>query len=166
MFQVGDSVVYGIQGVCQIVGMEERQVDRKRIRYFALEPMGQPGARYYIPSENPVALAKLRQLISCEELDRLLSSPKMREDRWIADENHRKQCYRELITSTDREALLQMIATLHHHREEQKADGRMLHLCDENFLRDAQKLLDAEFAMVLQIHPSDVGEYVRQKLLG
>jgi CarD family transcriptional regulator len=160
MYQIGDRVVYGIHGVCQIVGLEERSVDRKNISYFALEPLDQPGTRYYIPSENPSALAKLRYLISAEDLQALLASSEIRESCWIADENQRKQRYRELINSSDRVALLQMINTLHQHKKAQAATGRKFYLCDENFLRDAEKLLNAEFSLVLGIKPSDVGAYI------
>lgn len=160
MFQIGDQVVYGIHGVCRILELEERNVDRKKIRYFALEPMDQPGTRYYVPSENPAALAKLRHLISRRELDALLSSKDIRENCWIADENQRKQRYRELIGCGDRAALLQMINSLHQHKTEQTAAGRKFHLCDENFLRDAEKLLSAEFSLVLGIAPNEVENYI------
>lgn len=164
MFQVGDQVVYGIHGVCQILELEERLVDRKRIKYFALEPLDQPGARYFVPSENPAALAKLRHLISREDLEVLLSSSEIRQNCWITDENQRKQRYRELINSSDRVALLRMINTLHQHKKEQAAAGRKFHLCDDNFLRDAEKLLNAEFSLVLNIQPSEVGNYILSAL--
>lgn len=164
MFQIGDQVVYGIHGVCCIRCLEERTVDRRRIKYFALEPLDQPGARFYVPAENPAALAKLRHLISRADLDVLLSSEEIRQSSWIADENQRKQRYRELINSGDRVELLRMINSLHQHKTEQTAAGRKFHLCDENFLRDAQKLLDAEFSLVLDIHPAEVGEYILSRM--
>jgi CarD family transcriptional regulator len=105
-------------------------------------------------------LAKLRYLISAEDLQALLASSEIRESCWIADENQRKQRYRELINSSDRVALLQMINTLHQHKKAQAATGRKFYLCDENFLRDAEKLLNAEFSLVLGIKPSDVGAYI------
>lgn len=160
MFQVGDQVVYGIHGVCRILREEERSVDRKKIKYFALEPLDQKGAQYFVPSENPVALVKLRHLISREDLDSLLASNVIRENCWITDENHRKQRYRELINSSDRVALLRMIHTLHHHKKVQMDAGRKLHLCDENFMRDAEKLLNAEFSLVLNIAPNEVAGYI------
>lgn len=166
MFQVGDRVVYGIHGVCQILGLEERQVDRKRVRYFVLEPLGQTEARFLVPSENPAALAKLRHVIGREELETLLRSEKVRQSSWIEDENRRKQHYRELITSGDRESLLQMIATLHQHKKKLMDTGRKFHLCDENFLRDAEKLLNAEFSLVLDIPAAQVGTYIRDALVG
>ena len=164
MFQVGDQVVYGIHGVCRILELEERTVDRKKIKYFALEPMDQPGARYYVPSENPAALAKLRHLISREELQALLASDEIRQNCWIPDENQRKLRYRELINGGDRVSLLRMINSLHEHKKEQAAAGRKFHLCDDNFLRDAEKLLNAEFALVLDIRTTEVEGYILRAL--
>lgn len=164
MFQIGEQVVYGIHGICTIRDLEERIVDRKTIKYFVLEPMEQSAAKYYIPSENPAALAKLRHIISRDDLDKLLSSDEIRENCWITDESRRKLRYKELINSCDRVALLQMINALHVHKQEQAAMGRKFHLCDENFLRDAEKLLNAEFSLVLGIPSDEVENYILSAL--
>ena len=39
-------------------------------------------------------------------------------------------------------------------------------MCDENFLRDAKKLLDAEFSLVLGIPENDVGGYIQNAIAG
>lgn len=164
MYQIGDDVIYGIHGVCRVVGMEVRNVDRKKVEYLVLEPLEQTGAKFYIPSHNPAAMAKLRPVMTKAELDSLLRVESLRENAWIEDENQRKLYYRELITGGDREALLRMVGTLHRHKEAQAAAGRKFHLCDENFLRDAQKLLNNEFSFVLGIEQSQVGQYVMEEL--
>ena len=160
MYQIGDEVLYGIHGVCKITDVEERMVDRRLLRYFVLEPRDQAGARYLIPTHNEAALAKLRPVMSRQELETLLRSDAVRADAWIPDENQRKQRYRELINSGDRTQLLQMVRTLHKHKQAQAAAGRKFHLCDDNFLRDAERLIDAEFALILQIEPKQVSAYV------
>lgn len=160
MFQCGDMVLYGIHGVCRILDVETRTVDRKKIPYFVLEPLEQAGARYYIPCENEAALSKLSHVLTRDELDRLLRSDQTRRDLWIPDENKRKQQYRELISSGDRASLICMIRSLRRHKEEQLAAGRKFHLSDEGFLRDAEKILSAEFSLVLGIEPADVGAYI------
>lgn len=164
MYQPEDRVVYGIHGTCVIVGTEVRTVDRKKVEYFVLEPLDQPGARYYVPTENPAAVAKLRPLLDRETLITLLNSEKVRKDVWIPDENQRKIRYRELINGGDRAALLSMIGSLYRHKQNQAAQGRKFHLCDENFLRDAEKLLNAEFSLILGIETDKVGEYIRKAL--
>ncbi len=164
MYQCGDQVLYGAHGVCRVLESETRTVDRKKVEYYALEPVDQPGARYYIPIGNPAAVAKLRPLLSKEALDTLIHSEAVSADAWINDENQRKQRYRELICSGDREQLLRMVCTLHRRKKEMIQAGRKLHLCDENFLRDAQKLLSSEFSTVLNIRQDEVGEYIQNEL--
>lgn len=116
MYQIGDRVVYGIHGVCCVVDQEERVVDRKRVTYLALEPVGQDGSRYLVPTHNAAAMAKLRKMLSREELEDLLNSETIRSDGWIKDENQRKQTYRELISSGNLVKLMQMVHTLYRHK--------------------------------------------------
>ncbi len=164
MYQVGEDVVYGIHGVCRIVDVEARKIDRKTVEYLVLVPKDQTGSRYLVPRGNAAAMAKLRPVMSREDLEALLISPEVRQDGWIADENQRKQYYREVINSGDRTALLRMVHTLHDHRRQQQAAGRKFHLCDENFLRDAQRLLSTEFSVVLEMPPAEVETYIVSKL--
>lgn len=159
MYQVGDYVVYGSHGVCRIVAEEDRRIERKLIAYFSLEPMGQPGAVYYVPSKNPAALAKLRPLIEREALNELLTSDGVRTSYWIQDENRRKLRYREILSSGDCTALFSMVYTLHLHKRELLDSGRKVHQCDENFLQDATKLLTTEFSIVLNMPPADLAGY-------
>ena len=160
MFQIGDRVLYGSHGVCQIVTQENRVIDRKQIVYFVLEPLSQPESRYLVPRDNQVALSKLRKLMTKEELEDLLASEEVRRDQWIADENARKQRYKELISGGDPAALLGMIHSLHEYKKAQLEAGKKFHQCDSNFLTDAQKLVTAEFAIVLEMEPAKVADYI------
>lgn len=166
MFQVGDRVVYGIHGVCDVTEQEVRMVDRKRVTYLVLEPLGQPGSRYLVPTHNAAAMGKLRKMLTKEEMEVLLLSDAVRMDCWIRDENLRKQTYRELIGSGDRQKLMGMVHTLYRHKAEQAAAGRKVHLCDDNFLRDAEKLLISEVSIVMELEPEQAKEFVRSKLAG
>lgn len=164
MYQIGDQVVYGVHGVCKVVDQEERVIDRKKVIYLALEPIGQAGSRYFVPTHNAAAMAKVRNMLSREELEVMMESEEVLADGWIRDENQRKQTYRELIGSGDRVRLLQMVRTLYRHRKAQSAAGKKCHLCDENFLRDAEKLLIGEFSIVLNMDQEQAKHYIRSKL--
>ena len=164
LYSIGQMVVYGVHGVCSIIDIQSMKVDRKNVEYYVLEPIDQAGARYYIPSKNEHALSKLCPILNKEQLDKLLADTNVADDSWISDENQRKQHYRELINSGDRAALLCMIRCLYKHKAEQLAAGRKFHLCDEIFLRDAEKLLSTEFALVLNIKPDEVGNYIQNVL--
>ena len=164
MYEIGEMVMYGVHGVCTVVDVEERKIDRKLAQYLVLQPKEQSGSRFYVPMANANAMAKLRPMLTLQQLEELLASDAVRQDCWIADENQRKQCYRELIAGGDRTALLQMVRTLYTQKQVQISQGRKFHLCDENFLRDAQKLLSTEFSVILGIPQAEVGAYVLSKL--
>ena len=164
MFDVGQKVTYGIHGVCTVTAMESMNLGKGRAKYYVLEPAAQPGARFYIPVENQAAVAKLRPLMSREELLALLHDDEVRNAPFITDESQRKLRYRELITSGDRAQLMGMIGALHRHKQAQLAVGRTFHLSDENFLSDAQKLLNAEFAQVFELEPGEVNAFILREL--
>lgn len=164
MYNIGEFVVYGFHGVCQIVALEDRIIDRKNVQYYALEPVQQTGARFLVPTQNQAAVAKMKPVLTKAELDALIASEDVRQDAWIADENLRKQTYRELISSGDRKSLVRMVGSLRRQKEKQLALGRKFHQCDENFLRDGEKLLGSEFSMVLGIAPEQVGQYLMEAI--
>ena len=163
MFQVGQQIVYGMHGVCSIVALEEKKIDKKIVRYYVLAPLDQPITRYFVPAENQAALAKLRQLATKEELNAILSAP-LREDIWVPEENRRKQYYRELVASVDLRSMVDMIRYLRLYRRQQLEQGRKFHQCDENFLRDAQRILSTEISMVMQIPIAQVKGYLDEVL--
>ena len=159
MYEIGNQVLYGIHGICTVTAIERMRFGKEKAKYYCLEPVEQPGARFYVPVENAAAVSKLRRLLSREELLELLHSEEVRNYPWIADENQRKLRFRELIGSGDRAQLMGMIGTLHRHKKAQLEAGRKFHQSDENFLHDAQKLLNAEFALVFGLEPKSVSGF-------
>lgn len=164
MFQTGECVIYGVHGVCRVIGTEKQLVNRKRTEYLVLEPLGQSESRYYLPTANEAAMAKLKTVLTAGELEELLDRDEIRRGEWIADENTRKQRYRELVSGGDRESLLKMVSSLYRYRDAQFAAGKKFHQCDENFLRDAEKLLSSEICLVLNKTPEEARNYLREQL--
>jgi len=164
MFQRGDRVIYGIHGVCDVIGVDDQRIDGKTVPYLVLEPIAQPGSRYMVPTHNPAAMGKVKTMLTRQELQQLIQSDQVRRDCWNRDEGQRKQTYRELISSGDREQIMAMVHTLYCHSSEQKAAGRKVHVCDDNFLRDAEKLLISEVSIVMDMDTDLARSYVRNCL--
>ncbi len=162
MYQPGQQVVYGGHGVCSILELEDRMVDRKPIRYYVLQPLEQSATRYYVPTHNENALAKMRPLMDKEALLALLQSGQVKADCWIPDENRRKQYYRQLISSIDLEAVIRMIHCLRQQKATLLQAGKRFHMCDENFLQDAQKILSSELSVVLQVPRQELDGYLKE----
>ena len=164
VFQVQQKVVYGIHGVCIIQQIQEQIIDYQKKLYYVLVPIERSDTQYLIPVDNEMAVQKLRPLLTKEELMHLLSHKALTEDVWIPEENLRKVRYKELINSGERPMLLAMVRTLRLYKKRQLEQGRKLHQCDDNFLRDAERLIYAEFSIVLDISPAEVENYLAQYL--
>lgn len=164
MYQVGELVVYGIHGVCRVAEEEKKTIDRKKVTYLVLEPVNQSGSRFLVPAHNAAVMAKLRPVLTPDGMEKLLTSEEVRTAHWITDEGKRKQLYRELVSSTDAIRLASMIYTLYHHKAEQLAAGKKVHQSDDNFLRDAEKLLINEAAVVFNWDTDRAKQYIRSKL--
>ena len=160
MYKASDLVVYGIHGVCTVVELECKKVDGKIVEYYVLEPVRQPGARYYIPTGNPLAVSKIYAIMTKDEFDCILSDSELRIPCWIDEENARKQRYKELMGGGDRRGLIQMVHTLVMQKDFCTISGKKFHQCDENFLKEAQKLLDCEISIVLGMPLCDVKPYM------
>lgn len=161
LFKSGDRVMYGIHGICQIIGLEKQKAGAKLVEYYVLEPVNQPRSRFYVPTQNETATSKLHPIITRTAISSLLSSEDTRVDSWIDDENQRKQYYKDLLGCGDRAALIRMVYSLHLRKLQQEKQGKKLHLCDTSFLRDAEKLLCSEFAFVLGIPQEAVVDYIQ-----
>lgn len=164
MYQCGEFVVYGVHGVCRILGTEKQLVNRKRTEYLVLEPIVQNESKFYLPTQNPTAMGKLKAVLCRDELNELMESDIIRKDCWIKEENQRKQYYRDLIGNGDRVALMQMVSSLYRYKDEQAAAGRKFHQCDDNFLRDAEKLLCSEISLVMELPADEARDYLRRQL--
>ena len=106
----------------------------------------------------------MKPILTKSQIDTLLQSPEVGRDIWIEDENQRKLHYAQLLTGSSRAALISMVKTLRKQKQIQHSKGRKFHACDENFLRDAEKLLSSEFSLVLEIEPNAVGKYIQDAI--
>ena len=166
MYQVGETVLYGTEGVCVIAEIREMKVGREKAAYYVLQPVRRGGATVFVPLGNEKLLGKMRRLLSPQELDSLLGDVCRTETTWIEDVSARKEEFRRILTAGDRRELLGMIRALYRRREALRRSGKHLRTHDEQTLRDAEKLLNDEFATVLKIEPREVPAYIRARLEG
>ena len=152
MFTVNDIIIYGMQGVCQIVGIEEKMIGGVKKNYFVLKPVNDNGSTIFAPTDNEHVLKKMRKLLTEEEINRLIDSMPDEKTVWISNVNERKELYKTLLASGDHAALIQMIKTLYAHKKEWEAAGKRLHTMDETFFKDAERILYNEFQYVLKLN--------------
>ena len=164
MYHTGQKVIYGVHGICTVTGKETRRFGKTKSDFYVLQPISTPDSKFYIPTDNPTALTKLRPLMTRQEVLDMLHSDRIRESAWVSDENQRKLLYREVLAGAGRAEILSMICCVHRHKQEQQLLGKRLHQCDEGFLKDAQKLLNAELSYIMGLAPDEILPFIRREM--
>ena len=161
MFQRGETVLYGTEGVCRIAEIQEMKIGRRKPEYYVLKPVYRESATIYVPVDNPTLVARMKHVLSQQEIDRLLETVLEGEVPWVEDVNERKAEYGKILSSGDRRLLVRMVRTLYLRRQQLRTQGKQLRTGDDQLLREAEKLLHDEFALVLNIPQREVPEYIR-----
>lgn len=164
MYKIGEMVRYGTEGVCRIAEITVMKVGRERAEYFVLRPVAREGATVFVPVQNEALVAKMRPLLTKDEIDEMLSAVRREELLWPEDAGERKTAFQNILVSGNRRELLNMIRSLYITRERLRARGKRLRSAEEQCLRDAEKLLNDEFAAVLGVHRREVPEYIRSRI--
>ncbi len=166
MFEINDVVVYGAQGVCEIVSIDERKVDGMIKKYFVLKPKNDKGATCYVPTWNEKAWGKMRKVMNKEDVDALIDSMPNKTPTWIENENQRKETYKRILASGDQAAIIAMVQALFIHKKEREAEGKRLHISDEHFMKEAEQILYDEWKYVLHVDQAGLMDYILSRIEG
>ena len=160
MFNVDDIVIYGINGVCKIVTIEEKNLMGTKKNYLVLKPLNGDKSTFYVPVDNENLLSKMRKLLSEDEINQLIDSMPNEKILWINNERERKERYRQIIADGNHSELIRMIKAIHFEKKDREEKGKKLHISDERFLKEAEKILYDEFQYVLNLSEKDVMSYI------
>lgn len=160
MFKVNDTIMYGTQGICKIVEITEKDFMGAKKEYYVLKPINDAGATLFAPVNNEKIEAKMRRILSEEEIYELIANMPYEEANWITNENERKEKYKKIISSGDRAELIKMIKALYFQKKEREEAGKHLYLSDERFMKEAERILYDEFQYVLKIQREEVLNFI------
>ena len=165
MFQVDDVIIYGSQGVCRITGMEEKRISGATKTFFVLEPVQSGGATIYAPVDNEQVRKKMRRLLTRQEICDLIDGVSEGDSAWVENENERKDRYRKILAEGDRAELIHMIKAIYLHKKEREAEGKRLHMTDEHFFKEAERIVYNEFQYVLELESrEDLMQYIISRI--
>ena len=164
MFKVNDTIIYGSEGVCQIIGIEEKNFGGAVRSYYIVKPLYSNSSTIFIPLYSEILTAKMHRMLSREEIEELIDSLPNETIEWIPNDRERKNAYRKIIASGDRTELLKAIRGIYLEKKRREALHKNLHLIDEHFLRDAEQCLWGEFQHVLGIGQDEVIPYIVNRI--
>ncbi len=164
MLTEGSMVYYGLNGVCCVIGTVEEKFDGTLSRYYELHPYFRKSEVIYLPENNETLLARLRPLLSREDIARILEDCPQAKCPWVEPEPVRRDAFKAILRSGDQLEIIRLIRTLYERKRQLTACGKKLRTSDTAFLKDAERLLNEEFAYVLEIPPAEVPAYIREHM--
>ena len=164
MYQVGDYLVYGMEGICRVenVGCPKFPgMPRDRI-YYTLAPIGKTDF-IYIPADTQVYM---RRPLSREAVIALLETvtdvPACTD--LPVDARLLAPYYQDIIASHDCERLLQLYKTIWCKQQSLAGSRRSLSVTDMRYWKQAENLLLGEIAFVLGIPYAEAVRSIKQRL--
>lgn len=164
MFEVGEYVVYGSKGVCQITDISHIDIsgaDKDRL-YYVLAPIGDTNAKIYAPTDN--RKITMRKVISKEEADKLILELPEIELLWVPDDKQREAKYKEVMRTCDYRAWVSIVKTLYLRKKERTAQGKKITALDERYMKAAENELYSELSLTLGIPKDEMEDYIREKI--
>ena len=161
MLTVGQTVVYGTQGVCTVKEISMLKLGKTKGEYYALSPIDDPGSTVYVPPANEKLMSKLRPVLTGEEADALITEAVREPLEWIESDAERKSACDDIVKNGDRKQLMRLVGMLYRRRELLKDQKKHFHNVDAQYLKTAERMLHGELAYALGIAVDDVADYIR-----
>ena len=164
MYQIGEKIIYGSNGVCIVEDIKMIAVPRtdEEKAYYIIKPMFQE-CRISAPVDTKMFM---RPMISVEEAQALIDGlPLVDAQPYFNTALRQLQDYYEKqMASHDCNDLAAMLIALYRKREQMLSQKRKFGAIDERYMKRAEELLFGELAVVLEVTKADVRKMVNDRL--
>lgn len=164
MYEIGEFIVYGNDGVCKIEDIGSiniSNIDKKKI-YYKLKPIYKNG-NIFTPIDTSVFS---RKIISSEEVNRLIELIPCMETFEFKDKSGKllQNYYEKTLQTHECEDLLLIIVAIYERKVNAISNGKKLGQIDAKFMKIAIDLISGEFSVVLGIPIEEVKMYIIDKV--
>lgn len=152
MLEIGAIIVYGSEGVCKVVDLQELSFsgsdDKKE--YYILVPETNSSSKLYLPKDNQILMSRVKKLLSYEEIKELISSD---EDiiEWVEDSKARNKYYKELIATYDRKNIFAIAKQLYFIKTGKIETVSNFTNWMEDTLKKTSQILYSEFSYMVEL---------------
>lgn len=162
MFDVGERVVYGNVGVCEVekVGTIDMAGMPKDRMYYTLNPVFEKGSTVFTPVDNTKII--IRPVISEEEARELIDQLTEVDTLWVPNEKKREEIYKKALRSCNCKEWAKMIKTLYLRRESRVAEGKKMTAGDKKYCHAAEEYFFGEMAVALGMDRMEVEEFTEK----
>lgn len=160
MFDVGEYIVYGQNGICRIEDITHPDIsgyDDDRL-YYVLVPEKSRDSRLFCPIDNTKVV--LRKIVTAQEAMEAIGEADRMEPLRVSNDRMRDECYKNVMKSCELKQWIQIIKTLLIRKKEREAVGKKITATDERYLNAAQEVLFTEVAIATGKDKDEVKDLV------
>lgn len=159
MFKIDDYVMYGTTGVCKVIDIrKENIINNTEKDYYVLSHIYSNDTIIKIPVENEKI--SIRKILSYEEVTNLINDMPNKKTVWIDDERQRNEQFKSMVRSANTEELIKVIKSVYLDKEHKNQIGKKSYINDVDIMKLAERLLNEEFATILNIPLEEVTPYI------
>ena len=146
-------------GVCEVIDIEKESERKKNSKeYYVLRLVYSRNVIIKIPVDNEKI--SMRKIHTRDEIASLIKEIPNKEIIWIEDDRRRSEQFKAMIKTSDCESLIAIIRSIYLDKKNKKLQGKKMYKGDEEIMQTAEKLLNEEFATILNISLEEVGSYI------
>ena len=164
MFEIGEYVVCGNNGVCliqEITTLQMSGVDKNR-KYYILKPVYSAGSTIYVPVD--ALQSSMRRILSKEEATLLLDSIPQVQVMIIKDEKTVEAQYRACMQSNRCDELVKLLKTQESRKKSRLEKGHKVTAVDSRYYKMAEDNLCGELAIVLGMTRTEAVKFLAGKM--
>ena len=154
MFNVNDYVMSFSSGVCRITAVKTDAAGSDNMEYYVLSPVYQSNLTIMVPVRSADNL--MRPILTREEVLTLIASMPDLETIAVLDYRERTNMFKAALKTRDNNSLIKVIKTLYLEKQSKSSTNQKLNKPDEEIMNAAERQLNEEFAIALQIAPEEV----------
>ena len=163
MFNVDDYIMYGKTGVCKVVDItNEKFINGEKRKYYILSPIYNNDTVIKIPLDNDKV--PMRKVISKGDMTSLINDIPNMEILWIDDEKKRIAQFETMLKSGQCEELIKLIKSIKFSKKYARSIGKKLEKPDRDIMKEAERLLTEEFAIILNVYPNEASSYILSQI--
>ena len=163
MFNVDDYIMYGKTGVCKVVDItNEKFINGEKRKYYILSPIYNNDTVIKIPLDNDKV--PMRKVISKGDMTTLINDIPNMEILWIDDEKKRIAQFETMLKSGQCEELIKLIKSIKFSKKYARSIGKKLEQPDRDIMKEAERLLTEEFAIILNVYPNEASSYILSQI--
>ncbi len=164
MHCVGDKIVYGSNGIMEIVDIRDESIGDAQRKYYVLKDLRSNfSSQTFVPVDNEKLVGTMRKLHTRDEIMDIISRIKIiPEAVWNDNNRLRTEKFRSVIESADTEGIIAVIKAIYSNGVKRQAERKKNYLADENLMRKGEKMLYEEISMVLDIPENEVRDFIAE----